>query len=259
VPIIVGTAEPSSPSLQASDLKVEVNHQPATVASLTSLAGEHLQYVLINEKRGRSLWPGGTEQQVSVAAKFLKQVISPGSDIGTLVNPESRFFVDVRNETNPGKLSSELNYGGSGAPALYDAIVASTRIFMKLPASPDHRKVIFLFCDGQERGSHANFDDVIRTLQKASIPIFIVAPSDVEKRKQGELLRQIADRAGGRAYFLPPSRRHLTFDDVKRDLAQSFLLTVSIPSFKGMLPLIVTDVVNPKASIVVPSQILGPQ
>jgi hypothetical protein len=258
VPIIVAAAEPSSPSLQASDLKVEVNHQPTTVVSLTSIAGEHLQYVLINDRRVRTQWPGGTEQQVNVAAKFLKQVIVAGADIGTLVNSGDHVLLDVQNEKDPAKLASKLDRTGLFAP-LYDAIVASTQVLMKQPTSPDHRKVIFLFCDGTDNKSQVDLDYAIRALQKASVPIFIFAPSQVERGKKGEQLRQIADQAGGRTYFLPPDTRHLAFDDLKRDLAQSFQLTVSIPSSKGMLPLMITDVGNPKASIVAASQILGPQ
>jgi len=195
---------------------------------------------------------------VNVAAKFLKQVIVAGADIGTLVNSGDHVLLDVQNETDPAKLASKLDRTGLFAP-LYDAIVASTQVLMKQPTSPDHRKVIFLFCDGTDNKSQVDLDYAIRALQKASVPIFIFAPSQVERGKKGEQLRQIADQAGGRTYFLPPDTRHLAFDDLKRDLAQSFQLTVSIPSSKGMLPLMITDVGNPKASIVAASQILGPQ
>jgi von Willebrand factor type A domain-containing protein len=257
VPIIVAAAESSSPSLQASDLKVEVNHQPATIVSLTSFAGEHLWYVLINDRRVITKWRGGTEQQVNVAAKFLKQVITAGADIGTLVNSGDSVLLDVQNEKDPAKLASKLDLTGLYSP-LYDAIVASTQLLMKQPTSADYRKVIFLFCDGTDNKSHVHLDDAIRALQKASVPIFIFAPSEVERRKNGEQLRKLADQAGGRTYFLPPDTRHLAFDDLKRDLAQSFLLTVSVPQSKGMSPLIVTDLGNPKASVIGASQVFVP-
>jgi hypothetical protein len=257
VPTIVATAEPSSPSLQASDLKVEVNHQPATVVSLTSFAAEHMQYVLINDRRIRSKWPGGTEQQVSVAAKFLRQVIAPRADIGTLVNSGDGVILDVQNEKDPAKLASKLDRTGLYS-TLYDAIVFSTQRLMKQPTNPDYRKVIFLFCDGTDNRSHVDLEEAIRTLQKASVPIFIFAPSEVEKGKNGEQLRELAGQTGGRTYFLPPDTRHLAFDDVKRDLAQSFLLTLSISLSKGMSPLIITNLGNPKASVVGASQVFVP-
>jgi hypothetical protein len=257
VPIIVAAAEPSSHSVQAADLKVEVNHQSATVVSLTSFASKHLQYVLINDRRVRTKWPGGTEQQVNVASKFLKQVVAVGADIGTLINSGDGVILDAQNEKDPAKLASKLDRTGLYS-TLYDAIVASTQLLMKEPTSADYRKVIFLFCDGTDNKSHISLEEAIRALQKASIPIFIFAPSEVEKRKNGEQLRELADQAGGRTYFLPPDTRHLVFDDLKRDLAQSFLLTVSIPPSKGMSPLIVTDLGNSKTSVRAASQVFVP-
>lgn len=104
VPIIVGAGDRSSISIKASDLKVEVNHQPVVVTSITPLAGEHLQYVLLNDQSGRTRWPGGIKQQADLADQFLKQVVVTGSDLGSLVNFGDSVYIDVQNEKDPRNL-----------------------------------------------------------------------------------------------------------------------------------------------------------
>ncbi|HET6176843.1 MAG TPA: hypothetical protein VFE61_07925 [Candidatus Sulfotelmatobacter sp.] len=48
-----------------------------------------------------------------------------------------------------------------------------------------------------------------------------------------EYLRQLAEESGGQVYFLPPNTKHVTFEGLKRDLADSFLLTLKLPHRKG--------------------------
>jgi Mg-chelatase subunit ChlD len=103
--------------------------------------------------------------------------------------------------------------------------VAAANWLTKQPNSPEERRVAFLVCDGKETGSHVGLADAVKALQRASSPIFIFTPSDVEKRKQGQYLRQLAEESGGQVYFLPPNTKHVTFDGLKRDLADRFLLT----------------------------------
>jgi len=250
LPIIVAGATQSSIPVRVSDFKVEVNNEPVSVASLTSLSGKPLQYVLINDQRLHNQWPGGRDQQAHVAKELLKQVVSSGSDIGTLVNYSDAVFLDVQDERDPKKLSSQIRATGIGPARLYEAVVAGTKWLAKQPTTRDGRKVTFLVCDGSDTGSHVGLADAIKALQEASFPIFVVAPSDSEKKKQGQDMRELAEQSGGRAYFLGPSTRYLTFDDLKRDLADSFLLALNPPFHnKGFLPLRITGVAHPQLSI----------
>jgi hypothetical protein len=257
LPVIVTGATQSSSAAQPSDFNVEVNHTPVPVASVASLAGQHLQYVLVNNQNVHPQWPGGKEQQVHVASEFLRQVISAGSDIGTLVNYGDQVFIDVQNESDPRKLSRGLSRGSIPPNRLYDAVSAATNWLAKQVARPDVRKVMFLVCDGRESESHVTLADAIRTLQKVSVPLFVFAPSDVEKKKEGQNLRELAGQAGGRVYFLSPDR-HLTFDAIKRDLADSFLLALNPPPSKGLLPLSVSYAGHPQVPVLSASQIFVP-
>lgn len=264
VPIIVSGASQSSIPVQLSDFKVEVNHEPVSIASVIPLSGKHLRYVLVTDERIFNDWPGGRDQQINVAKEFLKQVISPSADVGTLVGYGDFVALGPQNERDPKKLSSKIQTSQSGPTRLYDAVTAAAQWLAKQPADPDERKVIFLVCDGKETGSHVALADALKALQKAFLPIFVFAPSEVEKRKQGQSLRELAEQSGGRTYFLPSNRRlpsntrHLTFDGVKRDFADSFLLRLNPPSQKGLLLLRVTETRHPELSIVASSQVFVP-
>jgi len=258
LPIIVEGASQSSLPIQAANVKVEVNHEPVPVASATSLSDKHLQYVLINDARVHVKWPGGTDQQAQVAKELLKQVITPGSDIGTLINYGDGVFLDVENERDPKKLSSKIAADATSPTRLYDAIVTGVQRFAKQPASPDGRKVIFLVCDAMESESHVSLEDAVKALQKASLPIFVFVPSHLEKKKEGQSMRELAENSGGRVYFLPPNTKHLKFDSLKSDLADSFLLTLSLTSQKGLVPLSIAEPGSPQTPIHYPRQVFVP-
>lgn len=257
VPIAIIVDDQSPISLNLSDLKVEVRHQPAAVTSITLLASEHLQYVLLNDASGRNRWPNGTTQQVEAADQFLKQVVVANSDVGSLVNFNDEVYLDVQNINNPQKLAAKLERTGRGGTVTYDAVVSAAKWLAKQAAVADCRKVIFLFGDGEDNSSRRNLDQATEALQRTGIPIFVVAPSSVETKKQGENLRRLADQSGGRVYFLPRDTRHVKFDFLKRDLAQSFLLKITLPLAEGaeIVPVTITDVNNPRIHIISPSQI----
>lgn len=261
VPIAIIVDDQDSISLNLADLKAEVRHQPAVVTSITSLAGKRLQYVLLNDASGRNQWPNGIKQQTDAADQLLRQVIVAGSDVGSLVNFGQEVYIDVQNENNPQKLAAKLERTGRSGTPMHDAVVSAAKWLAKQSAVADCRKVMFLFGDGEDNTSRSNLDQATEALQRTGIPIFIVAPSSVETKKQGERLRQLASRSGGRVYFLPLDTRPVGFDSLKRDLAQSFLLEISVPSPKGaeLIPVTITDVNNPRIHIIGPSQIAVPR
>jgi len=258
VPIILDAGDQAADSLNGSDLRAKVNHHPIAIASITSLARQHLQYVLINDENRRTLWPDGTQQQIDVASQFLNQVVAAGVDVGSLVNFSDEYYLDARDEKDPRKIAAKLTRGGM-VSAMYDAVVATAHYLARQPAIPDYRKVVFLFCDGEDNASQTSFNQASEVLQRTAIPIFIIAPSSVKSESQGKSLNRLARQSGGRVYFLPKDTRQVNFDFLKHDLAQSFLLKISISSSQGMRPLDITDAAKPRVSIIAPSQIAVPQ
>jgi hypothetical protein len=182
--------------------------------------GPSLQYVLLNDASGLTHWPGGTEQQVSVATQFLKRVVTPGSDVGSLVNFSDRdsIFMDVVNSTNPHDIAKKLVGEGRGGTAIYDSVVSAAAWLSKQGPS-DRRKMVFLFSDGDDDASSLSLNDAIKAVQAVRIPVFVIAPSAVEHKKPGKNMTQLADATGGHAYFVDDSNS-FDFAPLKTDLAR---------------------------------------
>src|SRR5438477_1175996 len=131
-----------------------------------------LQYVLLNDTSGRTLWPGGIEQQVNMASQFLKQVVAPGSDLGSLVNFSEEFWLELENSTDPDQLTAKLIHQGHHATKLYEAIVEAARWLSNQEPS-DKRKIIFVFSDGADDASQISLQDAITTVQSLHIPVVV--------------------------------------------------------------------------------------
>ncbi len=170
--------------------------------------GTPLQYVLLNDKSGRTLWPGGIEEQANAAVQLLQEVVKPGSDVGSLVNFNEEFPLAVENSTDPDEIANKLERRGRQGTRLFDALIAAADWLAKQD-SPDKRKVIFVFSDGDDDASYASLQETIAALQRAQIPVVIVTTSAVERKLPGKAMKKLATATGGHVYFL---REKKTFD-----------------------------------------------
>jgi len=192
--------------------------QPTAAGTATPTATvTPLQYVLLNDTSGRTLWPGGIEQQVSMASQFLRQVVTPGSDLGSVVNFSEEYWLEVENSTDPDDLVAKLIHQGRHGTKLYEAVVEAAGWLSKQETS-DKRKIIFVFSDGDDNASQISLQDAITTVQSLHIPVVVVAPSVVEHKKPGKDMKQLANATGGHAYFVRGNS--LDFALIKRDLAR---------------------------------------
>src|SRR5215475_8978411 len=141
-----------------------------------------LHYALLNDTSGKTLWPRGISQQVTLETQFLAEVVKPGSDIGSLVNFSEEFFLDVQNSKDPNAIAAKLIREGRHATKIYDSLVATARWLDKYQF-PDTHKAIFLFSDGDDNASFTSLQGAIAAVQAVHIPIFVVAPSTVEHKR----------------------------------------------------------------------------
>jgi hypothetical protein len=84
---------------------------------------------------------------------------------------------------------------------------------------PDTRKAIFLFSDGDDNASLTSLQGIIVAVQAVHIPVFVIAPSSVEHKRQGKDLDKIASATGGHVYFAPKTDS-FNFAARKRDLGR---------------------------------------
>ena len=112
----------------------------------------------------------------------------------------------MRSRTQPILTRLPLSWRAQGhhGTRLYDALVSSAEWLAK--QSPDERKFIFVFSDGDDNASQSSLPETIAALQRTQIPVIVVAPSVVEHKPQGKNLRQLATRTGGHAYFLQQNK-----------------------------------------------------
>ena len=178
----------------------------------------NLQYALLNDTSGKTLWPKGMEQQVNLASQFLEQVVRPGTDIGSLVNFGENFYLDVQNSTKPADIKAKLIREGRGGTRAFDAVVAAANWLDKYQVR-DSRKAIFLFSDGDDNASRWPLAKTITSVQAVHIPIFVIAPAVVEHKKQGKDLGKLASATGGHVYFVSKTDTY-DFAVLKHDLGR---------------------------------------
>lgn len=249
--------EPHAVPFSISDLRVEVKGQPAILTSITPLKGNCLQYILINDSSGGTYWPNGTKEQADAADEFLKQIIT-SSDIGTLINFNDQAYADIQNTNDPKKLSAKIDRNGRGGTLLYDTVIMAADYSRQQTLAAGCRTVLFLFSDGGDNASKHKLADASEALERAYTPLFIIAPSSVQTKKQGDVLRKMAEKSGGRVYFFDKNEKQWNFDLLRRDLGQSFLLNIhgTLPNPKQIAPLSITDISGSKLHIIAPTQIV---
>ena len=142
----------------------------------------------------------------------------PASDVGSLVNFSEEFSLELENSTEPDEIAAKLARTGHHATRLYDALVSAAEWLAKQESS-DKRKLIFVFSEGDDNASQTSLPETIAALQRALIPVIVVAPSVVEHQPQGKNLGQLATRTGGHVYFLHQNK-DFDFVLIKRDLAR---------------------------------------
>lgn len=180
-------------------------------------AAPALQYVVLYDKSGRTLWPGGLEEQANAASQLLRDVVRRGMDVGTLVNFDEDFSIAVENSTQPDDISAKLTRQGSHGTRFWEAVIWAEEWLGKQEPS-DRKKVVFVFSDGDDDASQTPWKDIYAKLQKLHIPMFIVAPSVVEHKNPGKRIAQMASATAGSAYFV--GKGNLDFARFKHDLGR---------------------------------------
>jgi hypothetical protein len=244
--------------VKPADLDVKIGGRDGTVQQTVSLAGKHLRYALLNDSSVEKGWPGGTREQVEAVDEFLKQVVTD-SDRGSLINFADQIYIDLQDEQDPKRISKKLTRKGSNVSTFRDSVLASTQYLKQQAADSDFRKAVFVFSDGHDNVSRNSFDQLVGHLPLTNIPLFLFAPVAVENTKEGEDLKQLAAVSGGEVYFLAPGGSLSGMEALKRDLAASFLLTITVPAStpSGLADLSITSR-NPQMQFRAPSRIAVP-
>lgn len=164
------------------------------------------------------------DKRAAVDAASLNLVkLSNPKDEAFLVDFSTEPYLDQDFTGSIAKLQQGLSYiKSSGGTALYDAVIASADYLSK--NAKRQKQVLLIVTDGDDNASTATLDATIRRVQDLDGPsiycIGLLFGEDVsrsESKHAREVLNQLADQTGGRAYF-PKSLKDV--DAIAQDVAQ---------------------------------------
>ena len=143
---------------------------------------------------------------------------------------------------------SGTNQSLAGSTAIWDAVWATSEELLMTSAEHTRRAIIVL-TDGVDTSSRMKIHEAIERAQKADALIYAIGIGDRYSFNVDEgVLRKIAEKTGGRAYF-PRHERDLNdaFTQIQRDLREQYLVAYS-PQNKardGSYRRIEIEVINP--------------
>jgi VWFA-related protein len=143
---------------------------------------------------------------------------------------------------------SGTNQAIAGSTAIWDAVWATSEELLMTSAEHTRRAIIVL-TDGVDTSSRMKIHEAIERAQKADALIYAIGIGDRYSFNVDEgVLRKIAEKTGGRAYF-PRHERDLNdaFTQIQRDLREQYLVAYS-PQNKardGSYRRIEIQVINP--------------
>jgi Ca-activated chloride channel family protein len=109
-----------------------------------------------------------------------------------------------------------------GATAMYDVIITAVDTL----GQRSGRKALIVFTDGEDEGSHASLDDVVRRLQTSDVTLYMIAQgrgTSLEPLKK--VMRTLTEPTGGRALFTEKIEQlHDAFTELLDELANQYLL-----------------------------------
>ncbi|MBI3405176.1 MAG: VWA domain-containing protein [Acidobacteria bacterium] len=168
------------------------------------------------------------EQEAAI--DFFSNVLRRKKDLAFLMTVDAEPAVVQEFTDDAGRLSEVVQkQRPGGGTALYDGIYRACKDYLaKAPLAsgenPEVRRILVVISDGDDSMSDRTRRQAIEMAQRAEVAIYAIStsvdwlsitgdkPQKIHKSEGDELLQQLADETGGRAFF--PYRRD--------DLAQSF-------------------------------------
>jgi VWFA-related protein len=109
-----------------------------------------------------------------------------------------------------------------GATAMYDVIITAVDAL----GQGSGRKALIVFTDGEDEGSHASFDDVVKRLQTSDVTLYMIAQgrgTSLEPLKR--VMRSLSEPTGGRALFTEKIEQlRDAFAELLDELSNQYLL-----------------------------------
>lgn len=207
--------------LSAADFRVFEDGRPQAV---TSIATQDARAdILLTLDISGSMEPVMTELKAS-ARRFIAGVRP--QDRLTLAGFNSALFVIAAPTMEPTARLAQLDrVRAFGRTSLYDSLVRAADLFR----SPEGRRALVVFTDGDDISSRGSADTARAALQGKDVVLYVAgqgrAESDDDLR---ERLEHLAEETGGAAFFASKmAALDAHFADVLRDIGNQYVLTYS--------------------------------
>jgi Ca-activated chloride channel homolog len=157
----------------------------------------------------------------TAAKEFLAAV--PAQDQVTLVGFNDNIITLARKAIDPAERMKAIDrLAPWGSTALYDTILRSVEMLGRQTG----RKVLVVFTDGEDQGSHATIADVERRLQSSDMTLYMIGQGrGVTLESLKKVMGRLATPTGGRALFTENiDELHAAFEDLLDELSNQYLL-----------------------------------
>jgi Ca-activated chloride channel family protein len=147
----------------------------------------------------------------------------PAQDQVTLVGFNDNIITLMRKATDPAERMKAVDrLAPWGSTALYDTILRSVEMLGRQTG----RKVLLVFTDGEDQGSHATIADVERRLQSSDVTLYMIGQGrGVTLDSLKRVMERLATPTGGRALFTENiDELHAAFEDLLAELSNQYLL-----------------------------------
>ena len=164
----------------------------------------------------------GAMPKLKRAVKDFLGAVPAGNQV-TLLGFNDSIFALTRKTMDPAERVRAVDRLSSwGSTALYDAIMRGTDMLGRQTG----RKVLVIFSDGEDQGSHVALADLRRRLESSDVTLYMIAQGrglTLEPLKK--LMSELADPTGGRALFTDNiDALNVAFNDLLYELSNQYLL-----------------------------------
>jgi Ca-activated chloride channel family protein len=159
--------------------------------------------------------------------EFLAAV--PAGEQVTLLGFNDTVFTVSRRATNPAdRVRAVERLAPWGSTALYDVILRSIGMLGRQTG----RKVLVVFTDGEDQGSHATISDVERGLQGSDVTLYMIGQGrGVTQDRLKAVMERLSTPTGGRALFAENiDTLRATFAELLDELSNQYLLGYAPPA-----------------------------
>lgn len=221
-------------NLNESDFNILDDHKPPqSIISFNRQTDLPIEMGLLIDVSGSVRGRFDFEQEA--ATGFLQHVIRPNFDKAFVLgfNAHGELAQDFTDNVSLLSAGVRKLHDGGGT-ALYDAIYRACKDKL-LKDKPDHpiRKAIVILSDGEDNQSEVSRAQAIEMAQRAEVLIYAISTDDSGLVLRGdEILQQLADATGGRAFF-PYKMKDIThsFSSIEEELRSQYVVSYKPSDF----------------------------